>query len=597
MAKKKPPLKKDVPVAGAPASSDSGSLADPSAPTMDQLDNRTIPPVIFSRSPFKRKKKKKPYEMNEQINGGLAKGKDVLADQLTSTKGVSDRGIEARRGDTRKPGVTAHGFARVSDPSFHAKRAKEYFRSVLNAQRAVPPPNLPKAEIGMTPQQPAPNYGKVTVKQPPKSPGFGTVTVKEPPKSSGFGRVIMKSAKFGVSPKAIADANAKLAPVKPAPVPEAPHVTHVAGVEVPHELHEHMRSGDVVPYDHPAREKAAEFVTKVWRQNKFEGQRMSSKLLGIGDSGQQESASAKPGYATIKSEPLIKEADKKVPSSPAPEKYNPKLERPNQRARVADVKAQMMADPSKTRVSLSTSNSKLAKDGVASFNLVPIETCPGAGSCAKYCYADTGSYLRFHKTTMPPRVANWLASQKEDFVPKMVDLIAGHKKKGKIKAIRVHDSGDFYSPEYIDKWHQIASAHPDMPFYAYTKSHHPKLRERLNELEKLPNFNIVQSFGSKYDHLIDPSKPHAVVFPDEESMHRAGYADAMATDLTASDKNNKKVGLYIHGQYDKSYPGLQEHIKGNPQIAKDINEALGVNGGEIKKSEKQGLRKLLKRNT
>jgi hypothetical protein len=27
--------------------------------------------------------------------------------------------------------------------------------------------------------------------------------------------------------------------------------------------------------------------------------------------------------------------------------------------------------------------------------------------------------------------------------------------------VRLHDSGDFYSQEYIDKWHQIAQANPD----------------------------------------------------------------------------------------------------------------------------------------
>ena len=131
-----------------------------------------------------------------------------------------------------------------------------------------------------------------------------------------------------------------------------------------------------------------------------------------------------------------------------------------------------------------------------------------------------------------------------------------------------------------------------MIFYAYTKSHHPKLREYLNELEKLPNFNVVQSLGSKYDHLIDPSKPHAVVFPDEASMKKAGYADAMASDLAAADKNNRKVGLYIHGQYDKSYPGLEEHLKANPRIYQEVMEALGK--GPIKKTEPKGLRRLIK---
>lgn len=488
--------------------------------------------------------------------------------------------------------------------------------------------------VTVKPTAPQPT-GSVTVKPAPTQP-LGSVTVK-PPKPQGFGRVIQKSRKFGIDPAAIRQANAKSI-VKPKAAPAPAPVTHVAGIQIPPSLHQHFQSGQAVPYDHPAREDAAKFVTNVWRKDQNEGRRMSQKLLGIGEGGKITDPNVKPGYSTIKMEKLepggtskvlapsgegatenpMKERgraiqqtlsgglpektglanvaqefgslfgkDEKPPAPKQPDQpYSPKQERPFQRQRVADVKEKMQAaEPQGGHpVSLSTSNSKLMKDGVASFNLVPIETCPGAGSCAKYCYADTGSFIRFHKTTMPPRVSNWLASQKDDFVPKMIDMIDKAKKvKGKkaVKAIRIHDSGDFYSPQYIDKWHQIAQAHPDMMFYAYTKSHHPKLRERLNELEKLPNVNIVQSFGSKYDQLIDPSKPHCVVFPDKESMDKAGYADAMETDLTSADKKNKKIGLYIHGQYDKSYPGLQEHIKGNPQIAKEINEALAAHGKKV----------------
>ena len=493
---------------------------------------------------------------------------------------------------------------------------------------------------------PKQNVGSVTVKEPPKQ-GLGTVTVKETPKPQGFGRVIQKALargfKVGISPK---DAKA----------PENPEIhhpeTHVAGVEIPHSLREHLKAGNVIPYDHALRGEAAEFVTNVWRKNTHDGKRMSSRLLGVTE---DEAPQIKPGKATIKDEMPFKkdgeagsakplaprfpskeqgdaiqrelsgglpnkegwanvqqelgnlvglgksdekppEAPKPPKAAPAPHPDSPHAQRPNQRQRVKDVKADLQqklaADPSKAKVSLSTTNSKLAKDGIASFNLVPIETCPGAGSCAKYCYADTGSYLRFWKTTMPPRVANWLASQKPDFVEKMNAMFGDVKKKGKIKAIRVHDSGDFYSPDYIKKWTEIARANPELMFYAYTKSHHPKLREHLNELEKLPNFNVVQSLGSKYDHLIDPSKPHAVVFPDEASMKKAGYADAMASDLAAADKNNRKVGLYIHGQYDKSYPGLEEHLKANPRIYQEVMEALGK--GPLKKTEPKGLRRLIK---
>jgi hypothetical protein len=251
----------------------------------------------------------------------------------------------------------------------------------------------------------------------------------------------------------------------------------------------------------------------------------------------------------------------------AGESYNPKLERPNQRQRVKSYLEEMKASPEQRPISFSVSNAKLAKDGIASFNLPAVETCPGAGKCAKYCYADTGSFLRFYKTTMPPRVSNWLASQKDDFSDRAIDYLNQWKQSGKhpesgkrfpLKAVRIHDSGDFYSPKYVDHWTKIAKAHPDVQFYAYTKSHHPVLKGRLAEMAALPNVNIVQSLGSKYDHLVDPDKPHAVVFESPEQMKAAGYADAMASDLTAADKRNTKVGLYIHGSSGGAYQGLDD---------------------------------------
>lgn len=71
---------------------------------------------------------------------------DFLANQLTSAKGVSERGIEARRGDSKVPGAIAHGFGRVTEPSKHMESAKKLFRAIKNMQAKVPKMNLPKSE-------------------------------------------------------------------------------------------------------------------------------------------------------------------------------------------------------------------------------------------------------------------------------------------------------------------------------------------------------------------------------------------------------------------------------------------------------------------
>ncbi len=78
-------------------------------------------------------------------------GRDPLADQMTSAPGVSDRGIEARRADASIPAdkPIAHGYARThSDIPKQKQKAKDYFRSILEAQRSIKP-NLDKSDALM----------------------------------------------------------------------------------------------------------------------------------------------------------------------------------------------------------------------------------------------------------------------------------------------------------------------------------------------------------------------------------------------------------------------------------------------------------------
>lgn len=116
---------------------------------------------------------------------------DFLANQVTSEKGVSERGIEARRGDSRKTGVISHGYGRVTSPDKHMSNAKRMFRAIKNLQSAGVKPDLPKSE----------NLDKAD-----KAKGYG--------KTSYFSNMIaenkaMKQAPAAIKPKAPA-ANASL---------------------------------------------------------------------------------------------------------------------------------------------------------------------------------------------------------------------------------------------------------------------------------------------------------------------------------------------------------------------------------------------------
>jgi len=165
-------------------------------------------------------------------------------------------------------------------------------------------------------------------------------------------------------------------------------------------------------------------------------------------------------------------------------------------------------------------------------------TCPFAKDCIKYCYAQKGNYTRFP-------IIQELMEQKYELTKQnnFNSLMNAEIKKKKAKYIRIHDSGDFYSIKYLNKWIQIAEHNKDVIFYAYTKS--IKFFKDYNII--LPNnFKVIFSEGSKKDELINIKKDrHARIFKDITTLLSAGYIDASNNDLKAIT-SNKKVGLVYH---------------------------------------------------
>lgn len=133
-------------------------------------------------------------------------------------------------------------------------------------------------------------------------------------------------------------------------------------------------------------------------------------------------------------------------------------------------------------------NSKLGKS-IGAVSLPAESTCPGKTLyCAKVCYAKKG-FFRFPKINRSLQ-DNYEFSLTEDFVP----FINAKLKKAKIKALRIHPSGDFYSLEYIDKWIAIAKANPTIKFWAYTRSWRiPEMIPKLKELSEQKNLVLFAS--------------------------------------------------------------------------------------------------------
>ena len=195
---------------------------------------------------------------------------------------------------------------------------------------------------------------------------------------------------------------------------------------------------------------------------------------------------------------------------------------------------------SKYTLKWSFGNAKVSKLDAVSFGLPAGESrtgfvvCFGAGACKNPCYARQGFYTM--ATVAEPREFNLEQSKGPDFVRHAVADLASIKQS----IIRIHDSGDFYSQEYLDKWATVAGFYPHKTFYAYTKS--LKL-----DFSKLPhNFRIVQSMGGKFDTMIDVSRPHSRIFATHEARIAAGYFDGSITDEPAI-RGEIKIGLVYHG--------------------------------------------------
>ena len=109
---------------------------------------------------------------------------------------------------------------------------------------------------------------------------------------------------------------------------------------------------------------------------------------------------------------------------------------------------------------LARGNAKLS-DSVLIWSLPAHDTCP---TKCKGCYAWI-TQRRF------PNVGKARAKRFEiSLTDYFVNAITAEIKFRHPRFVRVHESGDFYSQEYIEKWATIAKNCPDVIFFAYTKA-------------------------------------------------------------------------------------------------------------------------------
>jgi hypothetical protein len=193
------------------------------------------------------------------------------------------------------------------------------------------------------------------------------------------------------------------------------------------------------------------------------------------------------------------------------------------------------------------------------------KTCPNAGACAQVCYARNGTYLFSNVLAAHTRNLRLTLEQPDEFRDAIKTELSHKRFNPKYTprvmpddakltddqwlvdwiaiggaAVRIHDSGDFYSEAYLQLWFAIATDNPHILFYAYTK----EVEMLKNHAVEAPiNFRWLYSTGGLQDHLITDNDRQADVFPNEQAIVDAGYESQDATDLLAVLLKTNFIGI------------------------------------------------------
>ena len=169
-------------------------------------------------------------------------------------------------------------------------------------------------------------------------------------------------------------------------------------------------------------------------------------------------------------------------------------------------------------------------------------TCPGADACLALCYARHGTFL--FKGSKRVRIDNHqllLTTHATHGLQGVIDILDEAVKKvtKTVAVIRLHDSGDFFKKWYVQAWVEVIKRHPNILFYAYTKSF-----PMFKGIDLPSNFRVTYSFGGKWDNKIDG--PNSRIFPTLDDRIKAGYVDGNDSDMPAI-LGEHNIGLVYHG--------------------------------------------------
>lgn len=161
-------------------------------------------------------------------------------------------------------------------------------------------------------------------------------------------------------------------------------------------------------------------------------------------------------------------------------------------------------------LNFSKGNAKLGKHTLI-FSLPAGRTCPGALHCKAFAVIDENGKRKIQDTKDTQfrcfaassevqydavyysraenlqRIVSALSISVDLCVHLLEKSIAKHRTKN-TKLVRIHESGDFFSAEYLQAWIKVAERNPDLKFYCYSKS-----LDLFLDISLPPNFYMTAS--------------------------------------------------------------------------------------------------------
>mgnify|MGYP003338903018 CR=1 FL=1 len=235
----------------------------------------------------------------------------------------------------------------------------------------------------------------------------------------------------------------------------------------------------------------------------------------------------------------------------------------------------------------SRNNAKLSNRLI--FNLPAGFTCPFAKSCRTISDPKTGKITDLQRGNDQKTFRCFAASSesrspsartlrwhnynllREESLYSMRDLIvdsiikASKKIANPDKLCRIHESGDFFSHNYMHAWFLAANKFPKMKFYAFTKS----LDYWFDMYCHIPsNVYLTASRGGALDYMID--KFPKIFYRSSQVVYTQQEADDLGLEVDHDDSHcfgNKPFALLVHG----TQPAGSEASKSISQRKRDGN--------------------------